>query len=149
MRTLNLPLATYPAAMKQAARLLDQQKNEEAAAVLRTALNTLVAVDRATPLPLEIAQVAITAAQAQADKDKAKAKLLLATAKHEVERARQLGYAGKDPEYTALDTTISDLEKQIDGNQDTASAFSRLKEKFAAFFKRQSETEKNAQLASR
>jgi hypothetical protein len=135
--------------MKRAALLLDQQKNEEAAAVLRTALNTLVAVDRATPLPLEIAQAAITAAQAQADKDKPKAKLLLATAKHEVDRARELGYAGKDPEYAALDTTISNLEKQIDGNQDTASAFSQLKEKFAAFFKRQSETEKKAQLASR
>jgi hypothetical protein len=63
---------------------------------------------------------------------------LLATAKNEIERAKELGYAGNDPEYAALDKTISDLETQLNSDEDTASVFSRLQEKVASFFKRQS-----------
>jgi YfdX protein len=50
-RTFNLPLATYPDALKEAARLLDEKENQEASNVLLTALNTLVVVDKVTPLP--------------------------------------------------------------------------------------------------
>ena len=42
VRTYNLPLATHPEALKAAARLLDQKKNQEASDVLLTALNTLL-----------------------------------------------------------------------------------------------------------
>jgi hypothetical protein len=149
VRTFNLPLATYPAAMREAARLLDASKLDEAAAVLLTALHTLIVTDHATPLPLVVAAAAIDAAQVERDQNKDQAQKLLALAKLELDRAKGLGYAGKDPEYLALNNAISDLEKQIKGNQDTASAFTRLKEKVASFFKRQSETEKRAQVASR
>ena len=49
VRTMNLPLGRYPDALREAARLLDQQKNEEASSVLLTALNTLTVVERADP----------------------------------------------------------------------------------------------------
>jgi len=52
IRTYHLPLATYPTALKDAGRLLDQKKPEEASAVLLTALNTLAIIDRVHPLPL-------------------------------------------------------------------------------------------------
>lgn len=139
-RTYNLPLATYPDALKEAARLLDQKKPDEANKVLLTALNTLVVIDRVTPLPLIDAKASVEAAQELRDKDKDGAQKLLDEAKYEIERSKELGYAGNDPEYAALDKAISDLESQLKGNGDTASAFSSLKEKVSAFFKRLSES---------
>lgn len=148
IRTYNLPLATYPIAMRDAAQLLDQKKTEEAKALLTAAINTLAVIDRVTPLPLVTADVAIAEAQAQKDKDKDGAKQLLAVAKQELARAKELGYAGKDPEYAALNDAISDVEKQINGNQNSDSAFSRLKERVASFFHRQSESKKGSEVAS-
>jgi hypothetical protein len=149
VRTYNLPLATYPLAIRDAARLIEQKKINEAKAVLQTALNTLAVIDRVTPLPIATAQLAINDAQAQRDKDKQKAEQLLAVAKAELERAKELGYAGKDPEYQALNQAISDIERQLKGNENTDSAFAKLKEKVGSFFKRQSESEKKAEVASR
>lgn len=142
VRTTNLPLVSYPAAMQTAARLLDEKKTEDATNVLLTALNTLVVTDQATPLPLLLTRAAIDAAQTVRDKDKNAAQSHLAMARFELERARELGYAAKDPEYTALDRSISDLEKQVQGTGDTQPAFEKLKERVAAFFKRQSETKR-------
>ena len=149
VRTINLPLATYPAAMRDAARLLDQQKNDEAKALLQVALNTLAIIDHVTPLPLVIAEAAVADAQAKSSQDKNEAQRLLSVARAELDRARELGYAGNDPEYTALNQAISDLEKQLKGNQNTSSAFARLREKVRSFFHRQSQSEKRAEVASR
>jgi len=138
VRTYNLPLARFPGALQEAARLLDQQKNKEATSVLLTALNTLTMVDRSDPLPLILASKAIADAQNLRDKNKDMALNLLADAQRQLERAKELGYAGKDPEYTALNKSISDLEKQIKGNGETLQAFSNLKQRLEAFFRRQS-----------
>ncbi|MEA2735770.1 MAG: hypothetical protein QOE14_2221 [Humisphaera sp.] len=149
VRTYHLPLATYPAAMRDAARLLNENKTNEAQTLLQTALNTLVVIDHVTPLPIATAQVAINEAQNKSQQDKEQAKRLLAVAKQELQRAKELGYAGHDPEYAALDQAIDDVERQLNGNKDSGSAFARLKEKVSSFFKRQSDTEKKAQVASR
>ncbi|HTT19290.1 MAG TPA: YfdX family protein [Candidatus Sulfotelmatobacter sp.] len=138
VRTYNLPLATYPDALKEAARLLDQKQNQQASNILLTALNTLVVVDRVTPLPLVLARDAINEAQSKSKQDKEAAEASLETAKNQIERARELGYTGKDAEYAALNDQISTLEKQLKGKADTMAAFSNLKEKLGAFLKRQS-----------
>jgi YfdX protein len=142
VRTYNLPLATYPDALKDAARLLDQKKNEDAGAVLLTALNTVLAVDRVTPLPLVLAREALNAAQAQSQKDKAAAQTLVQTAKNEIARAKELGYAAQAPDYEALNTDISNLEKQLKGNSDAGSVFARLEDRLSSFMKRQSQQER-------
>lgn len=92
-RTYDLPLATYPLALQEAARLLDQGKNDDASKVLGTALNTLVAVDKVTPIPVVLARAAIAAAEEQRQKDKNAAQTLLATAKEQLHRCQELGYA--------------------------------------------------------
>jgi hypothetical protein len=69
-RTYHLPVATYPDALKEAARLLDQKKNDEASYVLLTALNTLVAIDKVTPIPLLLARTALNGARLKARKTK-------------------------------------------------------------------------------
>jgi hypothetical protein len=141
IKTYNLPLATYPAALREAARLFDQKQTREAQGVLAAALDTLAVVTRVQPLPLVVAQAAIEDAQALRDKDKAGARRLLAVARAELDRAKELGYASNDPEYAALGKEISDLDAQLERNEDTGSTFARLRDRVAAFFKRQSESE--------
>ncbi len=150
VRTVDLPLASYPTAMQEAARLLDQKKDAEAAAVLHTALNTLVVVDHVTPLPLVLAQAIIGQAQVAREKsDRQRALALLAQARFELDRARDLGYAGMDPEYNSLADAVSDLEKQVEGNENTESAFAKLKEKISSFFHRHAANEKKSEVASK
>jgi hypothetical protein len=144
VRTFNLPLATYPTAMKEAARLLDAQNPADATAVLKTALNTLVVVERVIPLPVAVAQSAINEAQSLRDSDKERAQQFLTVARTELERAKELGYAGEDEEYATLNDAIAKIESQLQGGEDTESAFSRLKDRIAAFFTRQSESEKSS-----
>lgn len=139
VRTYNVPLATYPQALQEAARLLDQKATNDATSILLTALDTLVVVDHVTPVPLLLARESITQAQTKSQQDKNGAQVLLEVAKKEVARARELGYAAKDQEYEALNRQISTLEKQLKGPEDATVAFSKLKEKLSAFLKRQSD----------
>jgi YfdX protein len=140
LRTTSLPLATYPAALQQAAQLLDQGKNQDAGKVLLTALNTLVVVDHVIPLPLILAQAAIDAANSQRQ-NKDIASTLLKTARNEANRSRQLGYLSSDSEYKGLDDEISSLESAINGKSDTSSMFSHLRDRISAFLKKQKEHE--------
>ena len=146
VRTSHLPLATYPTALKEAARLVDQNKSTEARNVLLTALHTLVEIDHVTPLPIALAQAAINEAQALREKDKAKARQLLALARNELNRAKELGYAGKDPTYSAIDKSIANIENQLKGNEDTASTFAKLKESVSNFFNKFSDTRRPARV---
>jgi outer membrane protein OmpA-like peptidoglycan-associated protein len=141
-RTYNLPLATYPAALMEAARLIDQQKSDDARAVLQAALNTLAIVDRARPIPIVLAQAAAIKAAELGKANKGQAQALLEFAKSELERAKLLGYLSNDPDYGALNQVITEIETQIKGDRDITSLFSGLRERIAAFFKRQSETER-------
>ena len=141
-RTYNLPLATYPLALQEAARLLDQGKNDDAGKVLGSALNTLVAFDKVTPIPLVLARAAIAVAEEQRQKDKNAAQRLLATAKDQLHRCQELGYAANASEYSALNTSIAQLDTELKGSGDTTSLFARLKDELSPLFNRQSAQER-------
>ena len=70
------------------------------------------------------------------------AQTLLETAKKELDRSRELGYAGNDPVYESLNNDISNLEKQLKGGNDTSSVFASLREKLNSFLKQQSQQER-------
>ena len=144
-RTYNLPLATYPDALKNAARLLDEKKQDDAKTVLLDAVDTLVAVDQVTPIPLLLARATVNGAQVTAQKDKDTAQKMLEAARVELLRAKLLGYAGKDPEYNALNNDISNLEKQIKGRGEVASLFANLKGKLSSLIKRHSAKKETGQ----
>ena len=144
-RTYHLPLATYPTALREAAHLLEEHKNDQARAWLQAALSTLVVIDRVIPLPLILTQVAVAAAEDARDRDRETARSLLTVAHNELERALELGYLTDDDEYKTLRRSISDLEKQLRGSDDTTSAFSRLKQRIASLFKRVSDSPKDSQ----
>ena len=138
VRTYNLPLGIYPTALQEAARQLDQN-SQAASRALLDALNTLLAVDQVTPIPMLVAQEAIDKVQTRTQEDKNAARAILETAQLELDRATALGYAGQDPEYAALQNDISNLKKQLKGNEDTSSGFSKLKARLGAFLKRHSD----------
>jgi hypothetical protein len=140
IRTTSLPLGTYPAALQQAARLLDQGKNQDAGNALLTAVNTLVTVDHVIPLPLLLAQSAIDAANSQRQ-NKEMALALLQTAKNEADLSRHLGYLGDESEYKALDQEIASAETAVKGKSDTSSVFAQLRDRISGFLKREKEQE--------
>jgi hypothetical protein len=143
VRTFNLPLATYPDALKQAARLLDAGKNSDASGILQTALNTLAVVDHVTPIPLILAQAAVETAQNIRQSDKGTAQALLTAANNQLKRCEELGYVSSDsPDYKSLSKEISDLQKQLKGTSDTTSLFERLKAEIAGLLKKQSGKER-------
>lgn len=137
VRTFNLPLASYPDALKQAARLLDEGKNSDASTILQTALNTLVVVDHVTPIPLILAQAAVGSAQNIRQSDKATAQALLTVASNQLKRCEELGYISSDsPDYKSLNHEISDLQKQLKGTANTTALFERLKADIAGLLKK-------------
>lgn len=138
IRTYHLPLGIYPTALHEAARLLDQDPQASSRALL-AALRTLVASDQVIPIPLLIAQAAINQAQSQSQKDKSATREALESAQFALNRAKVLGYNGRDSEYTSLKNEISALRKQLRGSEDTALSFSRLRAKLGEFLKRQSD----------
>jgi len=146
VRTYHLPLATYPAALAEAARLLDQKKSDEARIVLMMALGTLLAIDQVTPLPLLVAREAIKQAEAQRDKDDKDKEITLAlldTARYELDRAMALGYWAQEPEYTTMKDEISNIQKQLKTNEDTSSFFSKLQDRLSAFTARLSKSKQS------
>ncbi|VTN01055.1 YfdX protein [Raoultella planticola] len=74
IQTDNLPMATYPAAIKSAARLIDSGKIDNAKAELARALNTLVVTSVAFPLPVLRAEAAMAKAEKLAETDRRDAK---------------------------------------------------------------------------
>ncbi len=149
--TVNLPLETYPDAMKEAARLLHQGRTDEARAVMQLALSTLVVTEQSRPIPLinaltELAAAMALAAQGQDQQNQDQQNRdqilrLLEDARTQLKLSRELGYARRDPEYKELDRAIRDIERQIRAKEKTESPFAKLREKFSSFFNRVSRVE--------
>ncbi len=133
--TSNLPLATYPAALKQAAALLHQGKPQEAKAVLEGALNTIVVERTIIPLPLLRAQAATEAARtlsakaARTTADDGKVKTLLATARSELQLGQALGYATPQ-DMNGLLAAIDQIDHKVDAARHGPVLFDRLRGMF-------------------
>ena len=136
--TVNLPLATYPAAMKEAAALLDRDNPEAAEEILQTALSTLFIEERQSPIPVIKAQALIDEADSliQVDGHEEIVQSILAEARNELKLAEELGYGDRDREYASLDGAIKEIEKQITTGDRAEIAFSNLKDKLGGFFDR-------------
>jgi tetratricopeptide (TPR) repeat protein len=134
IKTINLPLATYPAALNLAIKYLNEGKIKEAKDVLAMALSTLVEVDTIIPIPLIKAQALVTEASKIVKKDQKEALKYLEEAKRQLELARLLGYASKsNTTYKELEKAIKHLEKEIKANHKTAGLFEELIQKLKEF----------------
>ena len=144
VKTAYLPMATYPGAMKSAAKLMSENKNEEAVGVLIHALTTLVVKEDILPLPVLRAQEFIFEALRVMDNDKSfkenkdALSALLDAADYQLKLAEAMGYGKKDKEYKELASAIDDLKSLIEKGKEkkTRKALNKLSDKLDAFKKR-------------
>ncbi|WP_456391868.1 YfdX family protein [Nitratifractor sp.] len=132
--TLNMPLVSYPQALKLAAKFLHEDKVDEAKRVIATALNTFVEVDVVTPIGILQAQELVAAAAEVAKKDKKLALAHLAAAKAALKKAEALGYTStSDTTYKMLNDAISAIEKEVRGKNKAEKLFEDLIAKLKEF----------------
>lgn len=136
----NLPLASYPDALKQAVKLIDEDKSEAAKEVLELALSTFVLEEEYLPIPLLKAHKLIEDASTESDKEEAMQ--LLAEAHTQLRLSQKLGYAEADVEYDELKTELRNLEKQLKESEHNHNSFRDLETKVAGFFQRISKARK-------
>ena len=134
VKTVNLPLATYPAALNLALKYINEGKIKEANDVLTMALSTLVEVDTIIPIPLVKATQLIIEASKIVNKNKKEAIKYLEEAKHQLILAEALGYTSKsETTYKILKDKIKNLEKEIKANHHTKGLFEELIQKIKEF----------------
>ena len=125
-----LPLATYPDAIKLASKYIIDGKIKEAKTVLEVALNSLVIKTVVIPLPIVRAADLITEASKTARVDKNKAIEYLDEAKKQLQIAKFLGYGPKQEKaYKELRQKINNIEKEIKGKNKTEKLFDELIQK--------------------
>lgn len=132
IRTSNLPLGTYPIAIKRAAALLDEQKPQEAKLVLLNALSTIVVTETIIPLPIVRAETSVEAARvvaAKKDRTKEDNQAIAAElqkAREQIEMAQALGYATKK-DLDDLQDAIKELERETGEGNAADRFFERIK----------------------
>ncbi len=130
--TTYLPMATYPAAIRQATRLLIDGKKQDAINVLDEALSTLVT--RATIVPLGLIRaeaLLIDASKMDKEKDKDKIRDYLKSARKELKMATLLGYTDEHAEeYKDIDSQIAAIQKEIEGENKVEKLYDKVKRSF-------------------
>ncbi len=137
IKTSNLPLATYPDAMKMAVKLLDEGKKDEAVAVMVNALNMLVVIEQNIPIPViraeEYIKAAATVMEGEEENKREVAINLLDNADYQLKLAEALGYGKRDKEYKELALAIEELKKALSEKHETETLFKDLKQKIEDF----------------
>ena len=146
IRTPMLPIATYPAALTGAAKLLNEDKPQEALIVLNTALSTVFVETKYIPLPILRAERMLEEVETlldTGDKD-TDINILLDNIDYQIRFAEALGYGKRDKEFGELYNAIKDIRKEIKQENDGESVDQtiKLREKLNSFRKRISK-EKN------
>lgn len=130
--TTNIPLATYPSALKKAAKLVDENKNVEAKKVLQTAIDTLVVTDVVVPLPVVSARINLEKAEELAKKKNRTAlenKELtdrVSAADTEIKYAQELGY-GQKADFDSFHKQIDEIKTKTAAGKFGVNFFDQIK----------------------
>ena len=136
----HIPLATYPAAIKDAAKLIDENKTNEAKGILQAALNTQVVTETIIPLPVVKAQTSLKEAETLAEKkdrtaeNNTRLKASLDNARSQLERAQALGY-GKKSDFETFYQQLKEIEQKTADNKFGPGFFAKIKASIADFMK--------------
>ena len=136
----NIPLATYPGAIKQAVRLIDDNKPDDAKRVLQAALNTQVVVDTVIPLPVVKAQELLKNADDLAQKknrtkeDNDRLKHSFDGANDQLQLAQALGY-GTKKDFDKLYQQLAEVREMSSDNQSGSGWFAKVKASIAELLK--------------
>jgi hypothetical protein len=134
----NIPLATYPDAIKRAVTLIDQNKADDAKRVLQTALNTQVITETIIPLPVADAQESLRAAESLAEKkdrtkeDNERLKASMDRARNELEFAQALGYGTKS-DFDKMYQQLIEIDEKTANNNFGTGWFTKIKASIAQF----------------
>ena len=118
----NIPFATYSVAIKQAVKLIDDGKQDEAKRVLQTALNTLVITNITIPLPIVATQQLLQEAEKLAEKadrkedENKRLTELLTVAHNNLEFAEALGY-GTKKDFKDLYDQLDEIKDKTNGGK--------------------------------
>ncbi len=125
--TTNIPLGTFPVAIKDAISLIEKGKTDEAEIALFNVHNLLVKTVEIIPLPVLQAENLLTEASELEHKSDltqkaSRTKILKLTdaAKDKLKRAEILGYGAKD-DYKRLYDVIDDIKQVIHSEKSTAT----------------------------
>lgn len=135
----NIPLASYPAAVKSVVPLIDQGKIEEAKAALQAALSTLVETRSVHPLPalrarllLKRAETLVEDGQRSEASDK-RLETLLNEARQQLEMAELLGY-GKKKDFEPLYAELKKVKQKTAGGGGGKGWLDEIKAKLSKLF---------------
>ncbi len=132
IRVSDLPLGTYPDAIKKAVPLIEKGKLKEAKAILVAALNLLVVEDHVVPLPVVRAQALLAEAEVLTKTDKRTKKQggdlkdLLSGARKQLELAEALGY-GQKSDFTSLYKQIAEISKKTEDGKSSSGFYDAIK----------------------
>lgn len=135
-RTLNIPLETYPAAIRAITPLIDAGKIDQAKAGLQTLLDTLVVTTDVLPLPKLRAEEQIKTAQALAEKknrskeENDKLAQAIQAAREQLQMAEVLGYGAKK-DYRPMYQQIDEIARKSAGGKSGLGWFDRLKQQLS------------------
>ncbi len=138
IEVVNIPLATYPDAIKAVVPLIEAGKVKEAKAALVAALNTLVITRHIIPLPILRVEQMLQRAEVLAEKKKrteAEQKELdaiLKAARTELEFAEALGY-GKEGDFKPFYEQLDKIAEKTKGGKYGKGFFDELKKALAEF----------------
>jgi ribosomal protein S20 len=131
---VNLPLATYPDALKLASKHILEGKTKEAKEILKLALSTFTEVHQIIPLSLINTNHLVSLASDVAKKDKELALKYLKGASDELDKSEALGYISESSTtYNELHKLIEEVEKEIKGPNKAEKLFKDLSEKLKEF----------------
>ncbi|OQW56739.1 MAG: hypothetical protein A4S17_00070 [Proteobacteria bacterium HN_bin10] len=138
-RIINIPLATYPDAIKAITPLIDDGKIKEAKTALQAALNTLVITTEVVQLPKLRTEQLLKHAQELAEKqdrnstENTELADILHAARKQLERGEVLGYGNKEA-YQPLYEQLDELEKKSSGGKSGKGWFDRIKKQLSELF---------------
>jgi hypothetical protein len=138
VQVTNIPLGTYPAAIKAVVPLIDAGKTADAKAALSAALNTLVIESYVTPLPNLRAKVILADAEKLAEKsartaeENKKLHDQVEAARNELKLGEVLGYGTTD-DYKPLYAQLDDIQKKTEGGKSGTGFFDQIKDSLKRF----------------
>ena len=135
----NIPLASYPAAVKAVVPLIDQGKIEEAKAALQSALSTLVEERSVLPLPVLRAKLLLKRAEPlvedgqRSEASNERLETLLNEARQQLEMAELLGY-GKRKDFEPLYAELKKIKEKTGGGGFGKGWLDEVKAKLSRLF---------------
>ncbi|MFX3545405.1 YfdX family protein [Ralstonia mannitolilytica] len=135
----NIPLASYPAAVKSVVPLIDQDKIEEAKAALQSALSTLVETRSVIPLPLLRTTLLLKRAETltedgqRSEASGERLQALLNEARQQLEMAELLGY-GKKKDFEPLYAELKKVQEKTSGGGSGKGWLDEIKARLSKLF---------------